>query len=109
MSSAEDFFKSLYVDQPAGLKGNFDAAVTRLVSKQGENAVVSDQALQSLMMNFVLSNPKNAKKGKELSAVLAGIKQRSVESFVDAFPGISLDDLIAEAEKAGHTVEVLGR
>lgn len=105
---SKEFFASLYENQPAGLTGNFDAAVTRLVTKQGDNAVVGDQALQSLMMNYVLSSPQNAEKGKAITAALAGIKQMAVSSFAAAYPGVSLDKLIATAEAAGHQVEVLG-
>ncbi len=106
--SSKEFFASLYEKQPAGLEGNFDAAVTRIISRSGDAAVVGDQALQSLMLNHVLSNPDNAEKAKGISVALAGIKQKSVDSFVATFPGVSLDQLIAEANAAGHKVEVLG-
>jgi hypothetical protein len=106
--SSKDFFASLYENQPAGLTGNFDAAVTRLVAKQGDTAVVGDQALQTLMMNYVLSSPENVEKGKDITAALGGIKSMAVASFVNAYPGVSLDTLIAEAKAAGHQVEVLG-
>lgn len=106
--SSKAFFASLYEKQPTGLTGNFDAAVTRLVAKQGDSAVVGDQALQSLMMTYILSNPENVAKGKTIAAAVAGIKQKSVNSFVNAFPGVSLEKLISEAQAAGHQVEVLG-
>ena len=105
---SRDFFASLYENQPAGLTGNFDAAVTKLVTKQGDTAVVGDQALQALMMNYVTSSPQNAAKGRQISAALGGIKARSVDAFAKAFPGVSLDQLINEAKAAGHQVEVIG-
>ncbi|WP_416064597.1 hypothetical protein ACK9YZ_16975 [Rhizobium sp. ZK1] len=106
--SAKDFFASLYEKQPTGIEGNFDAAVTRIVSRQGSSTVVGDQALQSLMLNYVLSSSDKAEKGKAISAALAGIKQMAVDSFVSTFPGVSLDQLIQEASAAGHKIEVLG-
>ncbi|MEY9470856.1 hypothetical protein ABH992_003255 [Bradyrhizobium yuanmingense] len=105
---SKDFFASLYEDQPAGLSGNFDAAVTKLVAKQGNTAVVGDQALQALLFNYVTSSPQNAAKGQAIAAALGGIKQRAVDAFVTTFPGVSLNTLIAEAKAAGHEVEVLG-
>lgn len=104
---SKEFFESLYDKQPAGLTGNFDAAVTRLVDKQGNSAVTGDQALQSLMLSHVLSIPETAAKGREFTAALAGIKQQSVDRFTKAFPGVSLDKLVETARAAGHTVEVL--
>src|SRR5262245_47816113 len=108
VNMSKEFFASLYENQPAGLTGNFDAAVTKLVTKMGSTTVVGDQALQALMMNYVTSSPQNAAKGQNIAAALGGIKMGAVNAFATAFPGVKLDTLIAEAKKAGHHVEVIG-
>ena len=102
------FFQSLYEEPIAGTTGNFDAVASKVVAKLGSTLVSGDQALQALMINHVTASPENAQKGRKISAALAGIKQRSIEAFTAAYPGITLDSLVAEAQKAGYEVEILG-
>jgi hypothetical protein len=105
--TAKKFFTSLYEEAPLGLDGHFDAAVTRLVSKQGDTAVAGDQALQSLLLNYALSTPENAVKAKSITASLAGIKQQAVSHFAETFPNADLNTLIESAKAAGYDVDVL--
>ena len=104
---AKQFFSSLYEDTPTELKGNFDAMATKLVAKSGETLVSGDQALQSLMINYILSSQENVEKGKDIVAALGHIKQRSVNDFTSKFPNTNLEDLIAAAEKSGFDVSIL--
>lgn len=106
--ASKEFFASLYNTQPAQFSGDFDAVVTRLVAKQGDKIVAGDQALQALLLAHAVSTPENAAKAKPITAALSGIKMLSIDSFVKAYPGVSLDRLISEAKAAGHQVEVLG-
>lgn len=104
---ARKFFASLYADKKVDPAGQFDATVTSLVAQLGDKVVTGDQALQGLMFNFILSDPKNVEKGKKITAALAGIKQRSVDSFLQTFPKSDINSLIQAAEKAGYTVDIL--
>jgi hypothetical protein len=106
-ADAQRFFSSLYHDKNLGLEGNMDAAATRLIASQGGAAVTGDQALQALMIHHALSSPQNAAKASAITASLGGIKSRSVDSFIQTFPGVTVDDLIQQARAAGHDVEVL--
>lgn len=105
---SKSFFAALYDSPPLGLSGDFDATVTRLVTKQGDKAVAGDQALQSLMISYLLSGPERQEQGRKIAASVAGIKARAVEDFTKSFPGVSLDELIEEAKSAGHDIQVLG-
>lgn len=105
--TAKKFFASLYANPPVGAEGNFEAMTTKLVAKLGDTVVSGDQALQSLMMNYVLSSAANVEKGKKLTALLGGIKQKSVTEFSSTFPTANLDELIKSAKEAGYEVEVL--
>lgn len=108
-SSAEDFLSSLYRGGEDKTHRSFDTAVTRLIDAQGDEAVAGDQALQSLMIHYLTSDPRRAERGQDIAVVVAGIKARAVSAFTDAFPDADLDTLIKEAKAAGHKVEVLGR
>ncbi len=101
-----NFFASLYEDTAVGSHGNFDKAATRLVAKGGSHITVGDHALQSLLFNFVLTKGAGAA-NPGLTAALAGIKQMAVEAFTKAFPGSSVDTLIADARASGFDVQVL--
>lgn len=103
---AKRFFTSLYKEAPAHLQ-NFDAVSTKLVSSLGGTVNTGDQALQSLMFNYILSSPENIASGKKLIAAVANIKQASVTAFTEAFPDANLDTLISQAKAAGYQVEVL--
>ena len=104
---AKEFFASLYAAKEVDRDGRFDLTVTSLVAQLEDNVVTGDQALQGLMFNYVLSNPKNVKKGQSITAALAGIKQRSVDAFIEAFPKSDINSLIDAAKKAGYSVDVL--
>jgi hypothetical protein len=108
MTTNADFFSSLYETAPQSLPDDFDAIVTRLVASKGDKVVSGDQALQSVMINYLLSSPENATSGQSLASYVAGIKQKSVDAFTAAFPGVNLDVLIDEAKRSGHDVQVLG-
>ncbi|OBX18615.1 hypothetical protein A9995_11710 [Erythrobacter sp. QSSC1-22B] len=102
------FLSSLYRDLPDEADGSFDVAVTRLIDTQGKKAVAGDQALQSLMIHYLTSDPKRGAVGREISAAVAGIKMAAVSAFSASFPDADLETLIREARSAGHHVEVLG-
>lgn len=105
---AKNFFASLYEETiEDGINGNFDVLASKLIAKSGQTVVSGDQALQTLMLNYTLSSPENAKKGHEIAAALGHIKQRSVEEFSSKFPNANLDELIQSAKEAGYDVSVL--
>jgi hypothetical protein len=108
MVDPREFFKSLYA-KPVEImpQVEYDATVSRLVSRIGGNTVVGDQALQSLMVNFVLSNASSLEQVKGLSVALAGIKQRAVSEIAQAFPNANLDELVNAAKTAGYEVSIL--
>lgn len=107
---ASKFFGALYEEQPVSLPPDeFDVLASRLVSRIGGNTLVGDQALQSLLVNFVTSNATDLEQVKNLGASLAGIKQRALEDVAGAFPNANLDELVSAAREAGFDVEVLGR
>ncbi|NQX42448.1 hypothetical protein SAMN05421820_111172 [Pedobacter steynii] len=105
--NAKKFFASLYATKHVDTDGHFDSMVTSLVAKLGDKVVTGDQALQGLMFNYVLSDPKHAAEGRKISAALAGIKQRSVDAFLKAFPKSDINSLIDAAKTAGYAVDVL--
>lgn len=106
--TAKLFFANLYEEHPAiPDTPNFDKMVTKLVSQLGPTVSTGDQALQTLMFNYILSDPANLSKGQELAAVLGNIKQMAVTEFVKAFPNANLDELMAAAKTAGYDVEVI--
>lgn len=109
--TARKFFASLYETQPksVGRQGNFESIVTRLVATTKDNVSAGDEALQSLMFNYILSSPTNVKRGRKLTAVLGNIKQKAVMEFSKTFPSANIDELIRSAEKAGYDIEVLGQ
>jgi hypothetical protein len=105
---AKSFFSDLYEDHPVIPEtAHFDKMVTKLVTQLGPNVSTGDQALQSMMFNYILSDPANIDKGKELASVLGNIKQQAVGEFIKAFPNANLDALIAAAKTAGYDVQVL--
>src|SRR6516165_10491929 len=93
-ATAQQFLASLYQDKNLGLQGNVDAAVTRLVARQGGAVVTGDHALQTLMFHHALSDPQNVAKASTITAALGGIKSMAVDSFVQTFPGVTVDHLI---------------
>ncbi|RQO64539.1 hypothetical protein DBR43_32660 [Pedobacter sp. KBW06] len=105
--NAKSFFASLYAAKHVDTDGHFDSMVTSLVAKHGDKVITGDQALQGLMFNYVLSDPKNVAEGKKISAALAGIKQRSVDAFLKSFPKSDLNTLIDAAKNAGYSVDIL--
>lgn len=107
MADNAAFFASLYETKPANLPDDFDALVTRLVTSQDGKVVAGDQALQSVIINYLLAQPQNAENQK-LASFVAGIKQGAVAAFTEAYPGVSLDTLLQEARDAGHEVQVIG-
>lgn len=58
------------------------------------------------MFNHVLANRPQGD-ATHLAAALAGIKQRSVDEFLKAYPNTTLDEVITSAKKAGYEVQVL--
>lgn len=104
---AKNFFASLYAGKKVDRDGQFDLTVTSLVAQIEDKVMTGDQALQGLMFNYVLSNPENVEKGKGITAALAGIKQRSVDAFIEAFPKSNINSLIDAAQKAGYSVDIL--
>ncbi|HEX8016823.1 MAG TPA: hypothetical protein VF465_16450 [Flavobacterium sp.] len=106
-NDAKKFFASLYEDKNFDTDSQFDSAVTGLVAQLGDKIVAGDQALQGLMFNYILSNADNIEKGKGITAALAGIKQRSVDAFLQTFPTSDINSLIDAAKNAGYTVDIL--
>jgi len=105
---AQQFFAALYEESPTiPDQPEFDRMATRIVASMGANTSTGDQALQSLMFNYILSSPENVEKGKRLASVLGNIKQKAVLEFATEFPDANLDELIKAAEGAGYDVEVL--
>jgi hypothetical protein len=104
---AKKFFASLYADKKVDTDSQFDHTVTSIVAQLGDKIVTGDQALQGLMFNFILSDPKNVEKGKKITAALAGIKQRSVDAFLQTFPKSDINSLIDAAKTAGYSVDIL--
>ncbi|MGH3438992.1 MAG: hypothetical protein ACRDRN_21310 [Sciscionella sp.] len=105
-ATARQFFGSLYEDGDH-VAASWTSAVTPLVAKLGNNVVSGDQALQSLMVNFVLKNAENIDQVKRMSAALAGIKQIIIGEVIQEFPHTSIEELIAAAREAGYDVQVL--
>jgi hypothetical protein len=81
--------------------------VTRLVTKLGPTVSTGDQALQSLMFNYILSDPNNVNNAKDMSAVLGNIKQAAVEEFAKKFPNADLNTLVNAAKANGYDVQLL--
>lgn len=104
---AREFLGSLYRDPPANMPASADLAFARLVARQGDTVVTGDQALQSLLMNYVVSNPTNADQGRRIAAALAGIKAAAVDAFTRTFPNTNLETLVSEAQRSGFEVQVL--
>ena len=107
ISDAKKFFSSLYEEEKTVDTGHFDLMVTRLIAQMKDQVIVGDQALQGIMINYVLSNPENAKRGQSISASLAGIKQKAVDDFVKTFPKANMDTLIKSAKEAGYEINLL--
>lgn len=102
------FFGSLYSEPQQLPSAGWDPIVTRLVARTADNTVVGDQALQSLLVHYVVENATSLEQIKNLGSGLAGIKQRAVQDVVNAFPKANLDQLINAARDAGYDVQVLG-
>lgn len=106
--NSRNFFSSLFSEGlTEGIEGDFDAMVTRIIGRQGDAVIAGDQALQGLMLNHALSSPEASESASEISASLAGIKQRAVNEFVRVFPETNLDSLIESARASGYDVRVL--
>lgn len=106
---ASRFFGALYEKPQTVTRGEYDEAVCRLVVKTVGNVVVGDQALQSLLTNFVAQNADAAEVNqRDLWTMVAGIKQRAVEAVTKAFPRANVDELVDSARRAGFDVQVLG-
>ena len=86
-SKIQTFLGSLYKEPPANMPATSDLAFARLLVRQDGIVVTGDQAIQSLMVNYVTSNPKNAEAGQKIAAALGGIKQRSVIPSLPHFLG----------------------
>lgn len=103
------FFGALYVRPQKDIPSTgWDPIVARLVARTPDNTVVGDQALQSLIVNYVVANASSLDQIKALGSGLAGIKQRAVQDVMRAFPDANLDELIGAAREAGYDVQVLG-
>jgi hypothetical protein len=85
----------------------YDALVSRLVARGQGNTMIGDQALQALMVDFVLTNAKSLDDVKRMKAALAGIKQRAISDVINAFPNASIETLIESARASGYDVQVL--
>lgn len=105
--SGREFFASLYEEEQIMPAAEYDRVVSRLAVKASGNTMFGDQALQSLLVNFVTENAKSLDEVKGLRAALAGIKQRAVSSIANAFPNANVDELISAAQSAGYDVRVL--
>ena len=75
--SGKEFFSSLYEEEEVMPVAEYERVVSRLVVKAAGNNMFGDQALQSLLVNFVTGNAKTLDEVKDLRAALAGIKQKS--------------------------------
>ncbi len=109
VDSAKQFFGSLYDTKAAPDLNAFDNAAIRLVARYKDRVMPGDDALGTLMMNAVMSEPKlTADDRVELTAAVMGnIKQMAVGTFLEKFPKATLDGLIKEAKSAGYDVQVL--
>lgn len=103
------FFGDFYQKPDVLPQGEYDEAVTRLVVKTVGNIVVGDQALQSLLTHYVMSNAASTDELKNMAAAVAGIKQMAVDFVARKFPNADLDTLVSSARDAGYDVQVLGR
>lgn len=109
-AEARRFLAALYADPDTAEVNDADwtgAADSRLVALR-EQAASGDEALQSLMLNFVLHNAQDGAQAKRLSTVIAGIKMALVSEIMHEFPTASMEELVASAKAAGYDVEVLG-
>ena len=105
--SGKEFFKSLYAEEEVMPTAEYDRVVSRIAVKATGNTMFGDQALQSLLVNFVTENATSLEQVKDLRAALAGIKQRAISSIANAFPHSNVDELISAAKSAGYDVRVL--
>jgi len=106
-SKMREFFSSLYAKGVIATKVDYDKAVHRLVANIGGNTATADQALQSLMANYVVANSNSVQEIKQRWTWLAGIKQQAIAEFAKTFPSANVDDLIKAGKKAGYEVTVL--
>jgi hypothetical protein len=104
--TARQFFGTLYEDGE-NASADWSSAVTPLVAKMGSNVVAGDQALQSLMVNFVLNNADSLDQVKIMGPALSGIKALMVTEIIKEFPHSSIEELIAAARASGYDVQVL--
>lgn len=105
--SGKEFFANLYEEEQIMPAAEYERVVSRLAVKASGNTMFGDQALQSLLVNFVTENAKSLDEVKDLRAALAGIKQRAVSSIANAFPNANVDELISAARAAGYDVKIL--
>ncbi|CAM4047050.1 hypothetical protein SHDE107825_01220 [Shewanella denitrificans] len=103
----KDFFASLYEQEQVMPSAEYDRVVSRLAVKAGSNTMFGDQALQSLLVNFVTENATTLEEVKNLRAALAGIKQMAISSIAKSFPKANIEELICAATAAGYDVKVL--
>lgn len=83
----------------------FEAAAGRLLSvSNGSTTVKGDEAVQTLMANYV----ENSSEAANAAIMLAGIKQRLITEFTQSFPSADLDTLVDAARANGYDVQIIG-
>lgn len=109
VDAAKVFFGSLYATEAAPDLNAFDNAAIRLVARYKDRVMPGDDALGTLMMNAVMSEPKLTPDDRvELTAAVMGnIKQMAIATFLEKFPKATLESLIESAREAGYEVQVL--
>jgi hypothetical protein len=106
--SGKEFFASLYEEEGEVMPYvEYDRVVSKLAVRASTNTMFGDQALQSLLVNFVTDKATTIEEVKNLRAALAGIKQMAVSSVAKAFPKANIEELICAATAAGYDVKVL--
>lgn len=107
---AREFLSALYADPETAkvTDADWSGAVDSKLIGLREQAESGDEALQSLMLNFVLHNAQDGAQAKRLSTVIAGIKMALVSEIMHEFPTASMEELVSAAAAAGYDVDVLG-
>jgi hypothetical protein len=109
VADVQKFFGSLYGGTHTPDLNEFESAAIRMVARVDTVTAPGDKALGLLMLNHVMSAPRldPAKKNALSAVVLMNIKAPAVESFLQAFPQTSVDDLVKAAQAAGYQVDIL--
>jgi hypothetical protein len=107
VDEARRFFTAIY-DKPVVVSDeHFELLSSRLATRMGGASAAGDAALQALMLNYILADGERSAQARDLSAILAGIKQRAVTEFTARFPEADLDTIVKAAKEAGYDVAVM--